>query len=634
MSNSPIPYVNRFGIVAQLEANGTTFPARGIINITGGATLVDDAANNQTILDLTGAIASVKLYGTVDPTGVTDCSAAFQAAVNALAGTGVALLIPDGTYNFHSSCVIPSGKPLTIIAGPKVIIKSTMAFTGLQTNTPFYAKAATTGKTGTLTSTPVAGAQTISWTVVTGAAPAVGEILVVSHGNSAQVMTIRGVSGVGPYVVTLDQPLAFPFVIGDPLSTNTSRPTVRIFGNGMTFTGTGDRAIEIVTGYQCWIEDVHYDAMGVTGISDIAFSYDIGGEECVFSHCSADGANTASFYGFALESCLRSHIVDCTVSRSSAIGFAILDGLGCTMRGCNYYGTGDATGGAFAMGTDAALGSVGCAIIGCTSNGGTYGCVLNGSSRCSVSDSTFQYAGTAGVLFNSATNFGTRFSNVSVYGSATGFNMQAGNKGTEIRGLNAGACTTACLIAADEITVDGLECKGIANAINAIQLTGTATQRISNLTLETSANANAINFAGIKCFITKARITLSGLAIGFYVPSGNGALIVSESQISGAGTAADVTNGTIRIGNGCDFGGLAVTLHAGAFSSRKGTLVANGVTGVAVAFPDIKASDVLHFTLQTIGGTVGHPKYTIIAGTGFTFTSDAADTSTYEWWIP
>lgn len=122
--------------------------------------------------------------------------------------------------------------------------------------------------------------------------------------------------------------------------------------------------------------------------------------------------------------------------------------------------------------------------------------------------------------------------------------------------------------------------------------------------------------------------------------SGGNLWIIDNVDFDGAqlGTAiglqTTVSGSTFRVGPGFrNNANSPISFGATTYYSRKQTVVANGTTGVAVAWPDIKPHDVLHFTLQTISGTPGHPKYTITPGTGFTFTSDASDSSTYEWFI-
>lgn len=66
-----------------------------------------------------------------------------------------------------------------------------------------------------------------------------------------------------------------------------------------------------------------------------------------------------------------------------------------------------------------------------------------------------------------------------------------------------------------------------------------------------------------------------------------------------------------------------------------GTFTANGATSVTVANTKITANSSVIITLKTVGGTVGAiPSIkTITAGTGFTVSGTASDTSVYNYKI-
>jgi len=68
-------------------------------------------------------------------------------------------------------------------------------------------------------------------------------------------------------------------------------------------------------------------------------------------------------------------------------------------------------------------------------------------------------------------------------------------------------------------------------------------------------------------------------------------------------------------------------------NSMSGTVVLNGAAGVAVANTDILITDIVLFGINTAGGTRAAYSYTITAGTGFTVTGTAGDTSTLNYVI-
>lgn len=60
-----------------------------------------------------------------------------------------------------------------------------------------------------------------------------------------------------------------------------------------------------------------------------------------------------------------------------------------------------------------------------------------------------------------------------------------------------------------------------------------------------------------------------------------------------------------------------------------GTLVLNGATPVVVLEPNVTATSFIGLSLKTVGGTVGPYQITAVtAGTGFSVTGTALDTST------
>jgi hypothetical protein len=67
-----------------------------------------------------------------------------------------------------------------------------------------------------------------------------------------------------------------------------------------------------------------------------------------------------------------------------------------------------------------------------------------------------------------------------------------------------------------------------------------------------------------------------------------------------------------------------------------GTFVCNGASAVTVTEPAVTANSSIVITLKTVGGTVS-PSVpyitTITAGTGFTVTGTASDTSTYNYLV-
>lgn len=62
------------------------------------------------------------------------------------------------------------------------------------------------------------------------------------------------------------------------------------------------------------------------------------------------------------------------------------------------------------------------------------------------------------------------------------------------------------------------------------------------------------------------------------------------------------------------------------------TFTVNGTSTVTVSAPEVTANSIILQTLKTVGGTVGsNTIQTVTPGTGFTLTSTAGNTSTYNY---
>lgn len=82
--------------------------------------------------------------------------------------------------------------------------------------------------------------------------------------------------------------------------------------------------------------------------------------------------------------------------------------------------------------------------------------------------------------------------------------------------------------------------------------------------------------------------------------------------------------------SGCN---VPLTVPGGSYSNR-GTVQLNGATPVAVAFPDLRATDLVKKVLTTVAGTQGKdPVIAMTPTTGFSITGTALDTSTYTYEI-
>jgi len=563
--------------------------------------------------------------------------------LNALAGIAPVVMLP-GNYTANSAQLLVDGAH--IVGGPGVTITSTMPFTGVQTNSVFRAQATASGKTGTLNALAVRGAYTLQYNAVAGGAPVVGEVFAVSTGLSEQIFRIDAVAGGGPYTLTLDRPITAAFANGSPVTMLSARPSIIIEGNGMRVTGTGDRVVEITTGYQCHVSGVHYDTLG-GAMGDICFAYDIGGQECVFEDCSADGNGAVgTLYGFAIEAGEKCVVRHCTATRLPLIGVVLIDCIDCGIVECAVTGdVGDMGGGAFGVGTagGAALGCFNCYLEGNQSQGGVFGFVITLSDDCQITDCSFDYAANAGILFNAATSKGTYFENISTRYCALGCTLTtAGNTNTRFVKWDASNCTTYILSTACDIEVLNLTAINLASVMGpAILCSGAGTLcRFIGLNYANTSLSNVIqSSSNARIEVSDASINMAANSIALYGSGGGGLFVASNIRTAGSAVAtngANLTATTLRRGIGIDFSSTAVqVVLGGAGFYSVGQIVSGGAGAAqAVAWPYLNAQD--NVTVERIvnAGAPGiMPLIVYTAGVGFTLTFAGGDTSTYQWSI-
>jgi hypothetical protein len=113
-------------------------------------------------------------------------------------------------------------------------------------------------------------------------------------------------------------------------------------------------------------------------------SFDVGGHDNVWEHCSAEGTTVA---GFALENNRASRIVDSTVKDVKGVGFYLPDCYGCEVRGGS---TSDSEIGVYlgAGCLNDPTGAIGSRVTGLQATGNTTGIVIYDGSNLSVSDTT------------------------------------------------------------------------------------------------------------------------------------------------------------------------------------------------------------------------------------------------------
>ncbi len=548
-----------------------------------------------------------------------------------------------------------------LIGNPDAVINSTMP---LDASNSWFVFSIVRTTDATVTATTL-NTNTVegSKTIISVGPVAVGKSFELFGATGIQQFTVTATSGAGPYTLTVDIPVAFTFTSGDSIVGRVVPTNIRIDGRGMRITGTGSRAYQFTGARSCEVSGLIIDGSFDWG----AGSFDLGGRDN-HSHHNICYGHAGSAGGFAIEGNVNSSIDHCHTHNTGTNGFYLSTArlssvTDCTADGCD---------------------------IGVRVDN------FDGPSKsCRVENVTVNNPTTYGMLIADVSS-DVVFQGCRVLGAGShGYDVANASIGLKFIGCHAERCTGSGFYLQSATDVEVTNCSSVDNKLSgfklgahALALTNCYAARngvndaggvdsnvsisscvdcmITGLHTEDTLSSCDIIVTGgstVKFFGLSQRQTLAGTWYGIYIDTGTPSVDIVGATIVcfGTGTnewihstgACDVAASHFSV-SGCTRGvslvspgtfrrgpaGRVLNLQGGgllfwptANTLSFGTLVANGVTGVAVAFANIIAQDRIRFTLNTIGGTVGHPKYTIVAGTGFTFTSDAADTSTWEWWI-
>jgi hypothetical protein len=568
-------------------------------------------------------------------TGITDDSVAFQQAVNALAGTGIALFIPAGTYVFANPVTVPSNIHILIDEG--AVIAPNLGITGTLTNAAFVALPVISGTSTTLNGTPTLGGSSLTITSATGFTQ--GSKFQITRAGLPSVVYTYVVETISGTTVTTDHPLLIAWQSGDSVELLSSGPTNIVIEGKGSIVGTADTFVYIKAGTDCQVNDL---VMQPTAASTYLLAFVEGfrnRSERVRVEASGNGSTGTNPQpaGILLQAEHGSIVAQCAVknfatSASESCGVLMLDAAECEFQSPQISGC------VIGIGFSAAAGqtSPGCyswkVIGGSSVDNGTGFAVANGSSHGSAVGLDVSYNTGNGAL-NETNCVGNAFVGCKFNGNVGNGLISSGDK-VQLCGCDVG----------------GNGGIGIETVNGTIQIYGltAATANTSGLFAAGTGTTQA-NIAGVDAVLgtgfgvlsqgAGCRVNIDGATFnagGTVLEVTSSSVLTAENvMLTGvATTGLSIASGTTaRIGDNVHLTAATTPVSNAGALNRKGTVVANGATGVAVAFPDITADDVVLFTLQTSGGTVGHPTYTITAGTGFTFASQASDTSTYEWFI-
>lgn len=254
----------------------------------------------------------------VVPTGVaaTDTTA-IQAALDAASGKGPVWLL-SGTFAINAPILIPSRTVL--VMNPATVLLSSIASTGSPVDSPLrLALPVADGTAALLTSATVLGTRTL----VVDTSIAAGKVVIFGDGgaNTLQQATVISVSGVGPYTLTIDEPIRFTFAAGKSVIPYVLPTDIVVHGNGALLTGSGTNGIEMPKGRKVLVE-----RMRIAGsFTNIVASWDLGCRDVEFRDLDVDA--TGAIVAISIESCVRAHLTRCkTRGETDPIG----EGIWCT----------------------------------------------------------------------------------------------------------------------------------------------------------------------------------------------------------------------------------------------------------------------------------------------------------------
>jgi hypothetical protein len=582
--------------------------------------------------------------------------------VNAGATYGKRVLLTDGTWLCKTSAIPLVSNVWLEAMGPGVTILTSLPNVGLPTVAPFWSVLGAQGVITTLAAPVNRGAFSIVTTVDESAIFVPGTILQIANpltaGNSAgfRVSTHRvaGVAGVNVNVLP-DLPRSLP--AGSTVSNFATRPTnIRLIGNRATITGTSVRYIELAAALDCFVSQWRFtDESGAIG-SDLLLSFDGGGTNnraddiavriqgpstplaatalescdghCIISRLTVNGATS---YGSILYDCSDSDIEESTLCHCGVAGVALVADT--------------------AVHSASTEGCIGCTVRSTTALNSAAGLLVRDGARdCWAIDSSFD-GNTIGISLmpiggDASTPTGNTFRDVTARFNAThGVVVGTGAVGTVIDGIDVSsngtsASTGTGILLQGHAKLGRLYASGGNNANLILASAGGDFDELD----ATAAPTPAINGwcqlnggAAVRYTIRASKLILAGGAVNSGLLQVNAMLSIDTTEIAANGGAATSVlaqpTGIVRIGQGNKWDGSATPFGlngVGGVFSQATTVSGGAGAAQAVAFGDMRTTDDVVVERTVNGGAPGiMPLIVKTAGTGYTLTFAAGDTSTY-----
>jgi hypothetical protein len=461
----------------------------------------------------------------------------------------------------------------------------------------------------------------------------------------------RSVKNIVGNVLTLDRPLTRPFTNGSVVSVTTTTRDIKIYGGGMTVTGTGVEPVEFVTARDCYLSDIHFKATGAGW--QFGPGFDVGSRDCVMERITMDCANlsnTAFLVAFGGENI---DLDDCDGYNAGPAGAAA----------CVYLESCDdihVDGGFFSgsSGTGAILTRVNVAdTIGCRG--------------ITLSNATFDKATAAGISVDigDGNNFvacNTSFNQSGVTYSTNATNNAtlggAARGNTVAAGVNSGTGNKWVGCTVENFDSTAYQAQGGTCEIADCTITDTSTAAVVDAHITSFGATTICRVSGVRSTVTArnlqhfARVysgssmffdgncrfdATAGTTNNWGVLCDQGVARVSGTVINSTGAGSNGlnsngANGYLRVSDDVNVSTCPTPFGGTLTNFNRGTVALTANVAKAVAFGDTKTTDRLWWTYTTtLAGATGLVTGggTPVAATGFNLTAAVGDTSTVAYWI-
>lgn len=565
-----------------------------------------------------------------------DDATQITAALRAQAYLG-SVLLTRGNWYLKTHVDFVSGSQL--IMGPGVVLDTTGApVANAITDAAFRALAPAPSSTSLLNAASVVGSRAV---VLAAGTIAQGSIVKLTSaagaGGQVQVAKVQKAAGVN---LTLDQPIVYPFQVGDHVEVLPSIvEDVHIFGNQAKVIGDGfTRFFAFFSTARCSVSEVDVRPTS-GGMPDVVCTFAAGCQDCEFDQMQVSGVDAlvnVTMVGLALQSANRCKVSGyleqmgrAGVLVGSSVGFevnVVVDDCPIGVSSTNL--------GAVVVGSS--YGSIAGQVIGSSDVGVQ---VIGGSSHVEVEVDCLACRDAFVVGDASGVTSDVEISGTAVATTRNALAIAAGTLRTKARDLTGDVSITGTFLnlsadldaSAVEMTAGFAACttttslRGTFRGCRFVQTLGEGTQFFNVQ-------------SGARCLLEECDLE-TNVGSNLTRTAAGSVLTVSKTRFVGADPGAvgmlATGGGCVRKGEGIDASGVTTPTAAntgGAFSW--GQIVADNANPVAQAFTNMLSTDVITLTRVVDGGAPGNtPKVVTALGVGFNITADAGDTSTYEYAI-